>query len=57
MAPAWRSDSMFPGSRYAMLIKNPGPVYAQSFLKLNPVYGKIIIVTYYPTWLIARSAV
>lgn len=34
-APCCRSDSMLPGSKYAMLIKNPGPVNAHSFLKLN----------------------
>lgn len=31
MAPAWRSPSRFPGSKNAMLIKNPGPVNSQSF--------------------------
>lgn len=35
LAPDCRSDSMFPGSKYAMLIKNPGPVKAQSLRKLN----------------------
>ena len=31
MAPAWRSPSRFPGSRNAMLIRNPGPVNSHSF--------------------------
>lgn len=34
-APACRSDSMFPGSRKAMLMRKPGPVKAHSFRKLN----------------------
>lgn len=36
VVPDCKSDSMFPGSRYAMLIRNPGPVNAHSFRKLNP---------------------
>jgi len=31
MAPDWRSPSRFPGSKKAMLIKNPGPVKSHSF--------------------------
>lgn len=38
-APHCRSDSMFPGSRKAMLMRKPGPVNAQSFLKLKPYWG------------------
>ena len=34
-APEVRSDSMLPGSRYAMDMRKPGPVKAHSFLKLN----------------------
>lgn len=37
--PDCRSDSMFPGSRYAMLMRNPGPVKAQSFRKLKAYQG------------------
>lgn len=38
-APACRSDSMFPGSRKAMLMRKPGPVKAHSFLRLNVPCG------------------
>lgn len=38
VVPDWRSDSMFPGSRYAMLIRKPGPVNAQRRLKLKLYY-------------------
>jgi len=34
--PAFKSDSIFPGSKYAILIRKPGPVKAHNFLKLNP---------------------
>ena len=34
--PDCRSDSIFPGSRYAMLMRNPGPVNAHSLRKENP---------------------
>lgn len=37
-APDCKSDSMFPGSKYAMLIRNPGPVKAQSLRKLKQEY-------------------
>lgn len=36
VTPDWRSDSIFPGSKYAIDIKNPGPVNAHSLRKLNP---------------------
>jgi len=35
MAPDWRSPSRFPGSRNAMLIRNPGPVNSHSFRHEN----------------------
>jgi hypothetical protein len=38
--PDLRSDSIFPGSRYAILIRKPGPVNAHSFLKLKLVWKK-----------------
>lgn len=40
MLPACKSDSTFPGSRKAMDIRKPGPVNAQSFLKLK-IFWKI----------------
>lgn len=44
--PDWRSDSMFPGSKYAMLIKNPGPVNAHNLRKLKPVCNsKNLLIT------------
>jgi len=35
-APDCISDSMLPGSRYAMDIRKPGPVKAHSLRKLKP---------------------
>lgn len=40
MTPAWRPDSRFPGSMYAIDIKKPGPVKAHNLNKLNPSYLK-----------------
>lgn len=37
--PDCRSLSMFPGSRYAMDIRKPGPVKAHNLRKLNPVWA------------------
>lgn len=36
-APLCKSDSMLPGSRYAMDMRNPGPVNAHNLRKLKPV--------------------
>jgi hypothetical protein len=35
MAPPCKSDSMFPGSRYAIDMSHPGPVNIHNFLKEN----------------------
>lgn len=40
LAPDCRSDSMLPGSRYAMLIRKPGPVKAHSFFRLIQLCSK-----------------
>lgn len=39
-APLCKSDSMLPGSKYAMDMRNPGPVNAHNLRKLKLVYGK-----------------
>jgi hypothetical protein len=49
--PDWRSDSMFPGSRYAILMRKPGPVKAHKIRKLNPVWKQYNVAWRKKEWI------